>query len=136
MSDSVTTAYATAEDVALRLGRALTTAETARVTVLLQDAAVLIDTVAPKATDEAKQIVSCRMVLRTVDTGEGVPIGATQGTQSALGYSQSWTVGTGGAAGELYLSRADRRLLGLGNAIGSYSPVEELAGAEEQVVTL
>ena len=136
MSDSVATAYATAEDVALRLGRALTVAETARVTVLLQDAAVLIDTVAPKATDEVKQIVSCRMVLRTVDTGEGVPIGATQGTQSALGYSQSWTVGTGGATGELYLSRADRRLLGLGNAIGSYSPVEELAGPEEQVVTL
>lgn len=136
MSDSVATAYATAEDVALRLGRALTTAETAQVTVLLQDAAVLIDTVAPQATDEAKRIVSCRMVLRTVDAGEGVPIGATQGTQSALGYSQSWTVGTGGATGELYLSRADRRLLGLGNAIGSYSPVEELAGPEGQVVTL
>lgn len=136
MSDSAATAYATAEDVALRLGRALTTAETAQVTVLLQDAAVMIDTVAPQAADAAKRIVSCRMVLRTVDAGEGVPIGATQGTQSALGYSQSWTVGTGGAAGELYLSRADRRLLGLGNAIGSYSPVEELAGAEGQAVTL
>ena len=63
---------------------------------------------------------------RTVNSGsEGVPIGATQGSVAGLGYSQSWTIGSG-AAGEMYLSKVDKKLLGSGNRIGSYSPVEEL----------
>lgn len=44
---------------------------------------------------------------------------------SALGYSQSWTMPNGGT-GELYLTKAEKRILGLANGIGSYSPVEEL----------
>ncbi len=52
-------------------------------------------------------------------------MGATQGSQSALGYSQSWTI-SGGASGELYLSKLEKQLLGCGNKIGSYSPVQEL----------
>jgi len=55
-----------------------------------------------------------------------VPMGATQGSMSGLGYSQSWTIGGGGSTGELYISKADRLLLGVGNTIGSYSPVQEL----------
>ena len=43
---------------------------------------------------------------------------------SALGYSQSWTI-SNGSTGELYLSKAEKALLGGGNSIGSYSPVEE-----------
>ena len=43
-------------------------------------------------------------------------------------YSQSWTIGSGGSARELYLSKTDNRLLGgLADRIGSYSPVQELA---------
>jgi hypothetical protein len=73
------------------------------------------------------------MVLRTLGDGGagGVPIGAQQGSMSALGYSQSWTIGSTGAAGELYLNKSDRRILGLGNSIGSYSPVEELVPQTE-----
>jgi hypothetical protein len=48
---------------------------------------------------------------------------------AGLGYSQSWTIGSGGGAGELYLSKLEKKLLGAGNAIGSYSPVQELAGS-------
>ena len=48
------------------------------------------------------------------------------GSMSALGYSQSLTIGSGGASGELYLGKTDRQILGLGNQIGSYSPVQEL----------
>ena len=55
------------------------------------------------------------------------PLGATQGSQSALGYSQSWTIGSGGATGELFLGKLERKLLGAGDKIGSYSPVQELA---------
>jgi hypothetical protein len=40
-----------------------------------------------------------------------------------MGYSQSWTI-TNGATGELYLSRAEKKMLGAGNSIGSHSPLE------------
>jgi len=53
------------------------------------------------------------------------PAGASQGTVTALGYSQSWTM-SGGAVGELYLSKLEKQLLGVGNRIGAHSPVEEL----------
>ena len=71
---------------------------------LLDDAAVMIDAYNVNATDEAKTVVSCRMVVRAMATDVGsTPIGATQGSMSALGYSQSWTIGASGATGELYL---------------------------------
>jgi hypothetical protein len=50
---------------------------------------------------------------------------------SALGYSQSWTMGATGSTGELYLNRMDKKLLGAGNAIGSYSPIQELVPQQE-----
>lgn len=126
-------AYATADDVAARLGRDLTEAEEDLVDVQLDDAAVIIDSVAPGASADAKKVVSCRMVLRTIggETPSGVPMGATQGSMSGLGYSQSWTISGGGSTGELYLSKVDKRILGAGNAIGSYSPVQELAPPTE-----
>ena len=122
------TAYATTADVQARMTRDLTTDETAVCGYLLGDAALLIDAVALNASADAKLAVSCRMVIRTLGDGvaSGVPTGATQGSMSALGYSQSWTIGSGGSTGELYLSKSDRRLLGLGDQIGSYSPAQAL----------
>lgn len=124
-------AYATVQDVQDRMQRNLSTDESAVCTTMLEDAAVIIDAYNKNAPVDAKRVVSCRMVIRAMGDGEnnGVPMGATQGSQSALGYSQSWTIGSGGAAGELYLGRLEKRLLGSGDAIGSYSPVEELAKA-------
>ena len=123
-------AYANVADVQARMVRDLTADEQTVCATLLDDAAVMIDAVAAGAPPGAKTIVSCRMVQRALGSGDaGAPVGATQGSMSALGYSQSWTVGTGGTVGELYLSRADRRLLGAGNKIGSYSPAQELAQA-------
>lgn len=128
-------AYATTSDVAARMLRDLSTDETTVCSNLLDDAAVMIDAVAPDAASDAKKVVSCRMVIRALGDGStgGVPMGATQGSMSALGYSQSWTIGGGGSTGELYLSKTDRTLLGLGNAIGSYSPAEELVPAAPEV---
>lgn len=116
-------AYATVEEVE-RGFRDLTESEQAVCSALLDEAAVIIDAYAEGAGLEKKKVASCRMVRRTM-ASEGVPLGATQGSVAAGGYSQSWTI-SGGAAGELYLSKLDKRLLGIGNAIGSYSPVEEL----------
>lgn len=121
-------AYATVEDVEARVTRDLTADEKVVCSTLLDDAALMIDGIAADADADAKKVVSCRMVLRSlVDGSTGVPVGATQGSMSGLGYSQSWTIGSGGATGELYVSKSDRRILGLGNAIGSYSPTQELA---------
>ena len=120
--------YATAEDVQRRMVKPLSDDLMAVCAALLDDAGVLIDAIAPNASDEAKATVSCSMVIRAMGSQGDltVPTGATQGSASALGYSQSWTFGNG-ATGELYLSRTEKRLLGVGNRIGSYSPVEELA---------
>lgn len=122
-------AYATVSDVSERVTRTLTTEEQSVATALLDDAAVMIDAVAREADADTKKVVSCRMVIRAIGDGSasGVPVGAMQGSMGALGYTQSWTVGAGGSAGELYLSKQDKRMLGIGNRIGSYSPVEELA---------
>lgn len=122
--------YATVEDVQARLTRDLGADEIAVCSALLEDAASMIDVWAPcGAPVEARKIVSCRMVIRALGDGSslGVPVGATQGSMSGLGYSQSWTTGSGGGVGELYLSKTDRQLLGCSNAVGSYSPVQALA---------
>lgn len=122
-------AYATVEDVQARMMRTLSEDEAAVCNVMLSDAGVIIDAYNDKASADAKKIVSCNMVIRSIGSGEdaGVPIGATQGSMSGLGYSQSWTMGNG-STGELYLSKLDKKLLGYANKIGSYSPVEALCG--------
>ena len=126
-------AYATTSDVQARMLRTMSESETSLCSTLLDDAAALIDSYDTSATDDVKKIVSCRMVVRALGDGQtsGVPLGATQGSMSALGYSQSWTMGSGGATGDLYLSKSDRQMLGVLGKIGSYSPIEELAPAEE-----
>ena len=120
-------AYATTADVAARTTRSFSADETAVMEALLEDAAALIDACRASAGDDAKKVVSCRMVLRAMGDGDagGIPIGATQGSMTAGPYTQSWTVGSG-SAGELYLGKADRLLLGAGDRIGFRSPVEDL----------
>ena len=124
-------AYATVTDVTDRMVRELSEKEQAVVGNLLDDAAVLIDAYNVNASSDSKKIVSCRMVIRAIGDGSSeIPAGATQGTISALGYSQTWTMGTNASVGQLYLDRTDKAMLGGGSKIGSYSPVEELARTE------
>ena len=127
--------YATPSDVQSRMTRQLSESELTVCSILLDDAAVMIDAFKSSASKEVKAIVSCRMVARAIgdsDASAGIPIGASQGNMSALGYSQSWTLGNGGAgAGELYLSKTEKKLLGGGNNIGSYSPVQEFTAEVE-----
>ena len=120
-------AYATCEDVEKGY-RELTEDEQEKAAALLNEAAIIIDAYAsPAAENEAKKVVSCRMVRRAMgdETGLQIPMGASQSTVSGLGYSQSFTYGTG-ASGELYLTKQDKKLLGVSGQIGSYSPVEDL----------
>ena len=126
-------AYATVSDVQARMTRDLSTDEQTVCSVLLDDVAVMIDGYNSNASEDAKKIVSCRVVIRAIGDGEscGIPTGTTQGSMSGLGYSQSFTIGSGGSVGELYLSKTEKKMLGVGNKIGSYSPVQELVVVEE-----
>lgn len=120
-------AYATVNDIESRMMRTLSDKEEDVAENLLDDAAVLIDSYNKDADAEAKKVVSCRIVIRALGDGDtSIPMGATQGSQSGLGYSQSWTIGSGGSTGELYLGRTEKKLLGVGDLIGSHSPVEDL----------
>lgn len=119
-------AYATISDIKARTTDTITPAMESVITAQLEDAAVIIDSFNKDASADAKKVVSCRMIIRTLNIDGGIPMGATQGSMSGLGYSQSWTM-SGGSNGELYLSKLDKQTLGGGNRIGSYSPVQELA---------
>ena len=122
--------YADVSDIQARMARSLSEREQEICIALLEDAAVIIDAYNADAPEDAKRTVSCRMIVRSLgdgETGSGFPVGSSQGSMSAMGYSQSWTI-QGGGAGELYLGRLEKKLLGSGNEIGSWSPVEALAG--------
>jgi hypothetical protein len=123
-------AYATYTDVQTRLGKTFTTTEKNTCTSLLDRAALMIDSFSTSAgkSDAIKKEVSVNMVSRVMAGSDlEIPVGATQGSMSGLGYAQSWTI-SNGSTGELYFSKDDKRLLGVGNAIGSHSPVEDMAG--------
>lgn len=128
-------AYATVSDVMAILGRELNTQETIQCDALLDEAAVIIDAYNADADVTAKKTVSVRMVVRSIgsSTDAGIPMGATQGSMSALGYSQSWTMGSNASVGELYIGRMEKKLLGLAGSIGSYSPTQELVPPEVTV---
>ena len=121
-------AYASIEDVWKRKGTDIS--DTDYVTALLEDAAIIIDAYNHNATDEAKKLVSCNMVIRTLGSREeGVPIGTTQTTTRAMVYSQTWTNANG--SGELYLTKLDKKILGVGNRIGYFNPYSDLMQEEE-----
>ena len=121
-------AYATVEDVETRMMKTLSESERAVCEALLDDVALLIDNMNEEAAADAKKAVSCRAVARIMSTGadNNIPIGASQGSMQALGYAQSWSMGSSGAIGELYLTKAEKQMLGIGSKIGSHSPVEDL----------
>lgn len=118
-------AYATTTEVAAGF-RPLDAEELTKCAALLDEAAVIIDACNRFATTDAKKLVSCRMVRRALSEGDAqlMPMGVTQGTVSAGGYSQTWQYGSSGGAGELYLSRAEKKLLGVGGRLGMASPWE------------
>ena len=115
-------AYAEYEDVIVRTSNEI---DCERCTVLLEDAAAIIDAYNPKASETAKRLVSCNLVIRALgNNSPDIPMGATQGSMSGLGYSQSWTLSSG-SVGEMYLTKLDKKLLGTGAKMGFLSPLED-----------
>ena len=122
--------YASVSDVEAGF-RKLEEDESASCDALLEEAAVVIDAFNEKAAVERKKLVSCRMVRRQLGPADqsviAFPTGASQGSASALGYTQSWTM-SGGSVGELFLSKLEKQMLGAGNRIGARSPLEVMGG--------
>lgn len=123
-------AYATIEDVQARMTRTLTDDEERVCASLLDDAGILIDAYNEDASADSKKVVSCRMVIRALGDGEmGIPVGATQGSQAGLGYSESWMI-TNGSVGQLYLEKVEKKMLGVGDQIGASNPLAILTGGD------
>lgn len=119
-------AYATVNDVQARMTTTMTEAQENVCANLLNDAAIIIDDFNINATTDNKKVVSIRMVQRAMNIDSDIPLGATQGSMSALGYSQSWTMGSNTSAGELYLNKLEKQMLGKGNQLGSISVLENM----------
>lgn len=111
--------YATVEDVEARW-RTLSAEEKARAGVLLEDAAVRIDSACPlpvlpilptEAELAARRIVSCEMVKRAMIAGDSMP--GVETVQDGAGPFQTSFKYTN-PTGDLYLTKADRKLLGCG----------------------
>lgn len=113
-------AYATASDLEKRW-RKLVDDEVNRASTLLSDASVRIAAecrrsgVSVEEPDEAMssalRIVACEMVKRAMAS----PVNqspVTQGSMTAGPYSESWTYAN--PTGALYMTKAERRLLGIG----------------------
>lgn len=108
-------AYATVSDLEARW-RTLTPDEQTRATMLLEDAAVRLDAECAlsepptEAELRVRLIVSCEMVKRAMASPGGVGVTSTQ--MGAGPYQE--TVQFTNPTGDLYLTKADRRLLGCG----------------------
>lgn len=122
-------AYATVADVQARMSVEMTETQENICSNLLDDAAIIIDMFNINASTENKKLVSIRMVQRALNVDSDIPLGATQGSMSAMGYSQSWTMGANSSVGELYLNKLEKQMLGKGNQIGCTSVLEYMTGA-------
>ena len=119
-------AYATVADVQARMTTTMSDTQQTVCGNLLDDAAIMIDAYNVNAETDKKKLVSIRMVQRAINVDPDIPLGATQGSMSAMGYSSSWTMGTNTSVGELYLSKADKDTLGRSNRLGCKSVLEDM----------
>lgn len=122
-------AYATVADLEDRW-RTLTSDEQSRAGVLLGDAAVRLDVLCPPSAPPtaaelaARMIVSCEMVKRAMATPGGVAgIGVTS-VQAGAGPFQE-TQQFANPTGDLYLTKADKSLLGCGSQVAYTFPMVE-----------
>lgn len=105
--------FATFDDVKARYPAAsIRNRET--VETLISDASALMQASAPKPTDNKRLLcfVCCSVVRRALAAAENVGdgmTGVTQTSQTVGAFSQSWSFTN--PAGDLYLTRAEKRLI-------------------------
>lgn len=113
-------AFATYEDVEARW-RTLTSEEQAKATALLEDAQVVLSgmvTVDPDDSEQAGKLkyVSCSMVIRSMVAGASDAFGVDElsATMGPFGRTAHFA----NPNGDLYLTKLEKRLLGIGSGKG------------------
>ena len=128
-------AYADVSDLESRW-RELTDDEQARAAVLLDDASAMLDAlVAVDDTDEQQmallKIVTCNMVQRSMST-DGDTYGVSQQSMTAVGFSQQYTYAN--PTGDLYITKTEKRMLGISGTGKGRTLVYGMAGDENESV--
>lgn len=107
---------ASSEDVVARLGRPLTTSETARVTGLLEEASVMAEgwlQCVPDTVPDAVKIVVSRMVARVLtNAAAGGPepgVSQVQATMGLFGVTRGFS--SDATSGGVWLTRQDKSML-------------------------
>jgi hypothetical protein len=132
-------ALATVADVALRLGRDLTTTETSRAEGLLEEASALVigylgcdptDTsVEPPTVPAAVAIVVSRMVARVLQQSASVEEFGSEATTDSTGpFSTTVRYGAGTTSGAPWLTKVDKLTLRPFRCDGGFSSVAISAG--------
>lgn len=111
-------AYATYEDLQARW-RTLTEAEQETATVLLDDAAAIIDAyvlidTADEGQMERAKYVSCSMVRRSMMASESDLVGINQASATMGPFSQQATFAN--PTGDLYLTAQEKAMIGAGSS--------------------
>lgn len=124
-------AFATVEDVELRWHK-LMPDEQAKAAALLDDAEVLLrGLVTVRDGDERQQstlaMVSCNMVIRAMVAGSSEAFGVEELTATMGPFSQ--TAQYANPSGDLYLTRMEKRILGIGGKGRILHPYEVVADA-------
>ena len=113
-------AFATVADLEARWGKELTQAEEAQASVLLDDAAAILTALVrcidpDDETQEANlRQVSCNMVKRAMSSAASSAFGIDQATATMGPFSQR--VEYANPSGDLYVTKAERAVLGIGTA--------------------
>jgi hypothetical protein len=128
-------AYADVSDLEVRW-RTLTDDEQARAEALLDDASAMLDAlITVDETDESLmkrlKIVVCNMVERAMSTG-GDMYGVTQQSMTAVGFTQQYTYAN--PTGDLYISKAEKRMLGISGTGKGRTIMYGMAGDENDPV--
>lgn len=102
--------------------RPLSATEATRAEALLSDASLIVDAEierkgCPRPDKDLLKVVVCQMVERAMGV-DNTLIGADQGSMSLGDYTRTVTF-SGSTAGDLYLTRGERRLLGLDRSVVS-----------------
>lgn len=117
-------AYATLADLEARYGPVV---DQRRATVLLDDAATMLDGLVAVDTSDAHQMdalkmVSCAMVNRSLLASSSDSFGVSQASYTMGPFTESATYAN--PSGDMYLTASERRLLGVGSVtIESIRPV-------------
>lgn len=126
-------AYADVSDLEVRW-RTLTDDEQARAEALLDDASAMLDAyVTVDETDEQQmkllKIVVCNMVERAMSTGGDI-FGVTQQSMTAGPYAQTFNYAN--PTGDLYITKSEKRLLGISGAGKGRTIMYQMAGDADE----